>query len=107
MWHKSLEKTICKKPTYQIHANQWAIKANNAVNSTKIEAPYSEYRSNLRTIPTKRKRRADFNKPVRAVGYEVHEKCKINKKIFIIVSYLIEIKLKYNKTLKHNYCNKI
>jgi hypothetical protein len=37
-----INQKLKKKKNYHIHANQWAIKANVAINNTKTAAPYSE-----------------------------------------------------------------
>lgn len=55
------------KISYQIHAIQWAIKANVAINNSSTAAPYSLYLSIFLATLTSRKRRAAFNKPVRVV----------------------------------------
>ena len=53
--------------SYQIQANQWAMRANVAMSRRRTAAPYSEYLSILRATRTNRRRRAVFNKPIKVV----------------------------------------
>lgn len=58
------------RSTYHIHAIQWAIKANVAINKRSTAAPYSLYLSIFRATLTKRRSLAVFNKPMRVVVWK-------------------------------------
>ena len=64
---KSIKSKAIEILAYQIHASQWAIKANVAMSRTKTAAPYSEYRSIFLATRTNLSNLAVFNRPINVV----------------------------------------
>ncbi len=59
---------ISKSPNaYQMHASQWATRANPNINSNNNAIPYSEYRSTFLATRTRRSNLAVFSKPISLV----------------------------------------